>query len=162
MLEKHWHYEDGERVIQFTIPGAAQAQERTGRFINPKDGRIVSYDPRKSRDYKTLVQWVAMEHSPKLLLDGPLFVKIDVFKPMPKSLSKKKRIDAIAGRLRPITKPDNTNYAKGIEDALNGLIWHDDSQIVTITIRKWYGEMPRTVVRIEQLNVIEELPKEEL
>ncbi len=35
-----------------------------------------------------------------------------------------------------IIKPDLDNLAKGVMDALNGIAWHDDSQIVSLTLGK--------------------------
>ena len=56
---------------------------------------------------------------------------------------------AIAGMVRPISKPDLSNYIKGIEDALDGLVLRNDSQIVQYgQMGKWYGEMPRVEVLV--------------
>lgn len=35
-----------------------------------------------------------------------------------------------------IIKPDLDNLAKGIMDALNGIAWHDDSQVVSLILGK--------------------------
>lgn len=143
-------------MIRFIVPGQAVPQQRTGRTVI--NGRIVSYDPQKSRDFKQLVRMVAYQHAPQQLLDGPLIVTIDVIKDIPKSYSAKRRQAAIEGKIRPTSKPDNTNYAKGIEDALNKVIWNDDSSIVTLVVRKWYGERPRTIVHVTPCAEGEETP----
>lgn len=143
-------------MIRFIVPGQAVPQQRTGRTVI--NGRIVSYDPQKSRDFKQLVRMVAYQHAPQQLLDGPLIVTIDVIKDIPKSYSVKRRQAAIEGKIRPTSKPDNTNYAKGIEDALNKVIWNDDSSIVTLVVRKWYGERPRTIVHVTPCAEGEETP----
>lgn len=66
-------------------------------------------------------------------------------------MTKKLRQASMAGLHRPITKPDNSNYAKGIEDALNNVIYNDDSQIVDLVIRKFYSDKPRVEIRIEEV-----------
>lgn len=46
------------------------------------------------------------------------------------------------GELRPTTKPDVDNYVKGVKDGLNKVIWQDDSQVVNLTVRKFYSMHP--------------------
>lgn len=55
----------------------------------------------------------------------------------------------LAGEVRPTKKPDLTNLTKLIEDCCTGLVWVDDSLIVSETTDKFWGEKPRTVIRIE-------------
>lgn len=58
-------------------------------------------------------------------------------------------------RVYPISKPDLSNIVKIFEDALNGIIWVDDCQIVSITTSKLYAESPEGVgfmAHIQQLN----------
>lgn len=38
-----------------------------------------------------------------------------------------------------IIKPDLDNLAKGVMDALNGTAWHDDSQIVNLSLTKQWA-----------------------
>lgn len=51
--------------------------------------------------------------------------------------------------IRPKTKPDLDNVAKVILDALNGIAYHDDSQVSRLLIEKRYAEEPRVEVMIE-------------
>ena len=44
---------------------------------------------------------------------------------------KKKQLQALDGTLRPTTKPDTSNYVKGAEDALEGIVFANDSAIVS-------------------------------
>jgi len=62
---------------------------------------------------------------------------------------KPKRKLIASGELRPTTQPDLDNLIKGIKDGCNKIIWHDDSQIVDMTVRKFYSEQPRAEVTIE-------------
>lgn len=108
------------------------------------------YDPKKSRDYKDYVKLAASEHAPKELLDGPLVMKVHIFRPIPKAFSKKKALQAEQGLLRPTTKPDVDNYLKGIKDALKNVIWKDDSQIVDVHTAKFYSNRPRVEVSVSE------------
>ena len=140
-------------TIFFEIPGDAQAQGRP-RAGKTKRGKVVMYDPKESRDYKSYVRLIASQHRPKSPLEGQLEVFIKIYRRMPKSITKKRRQAVIEGIHRPITKPDLTNIAKGIEDALNGIIYKDDSQIVDLHISKYYSDRPRVEVQIKELEGI--------
>jgi len=86
-------------------------------------------------------------------LEGPLNLKIYTYRSIPKSFSKKKHEDAINACILPITKPDCSNICKGIEDALKGVIWKDDSQVVELVVYKFYSDVPRVEVDIEEIKV---------
>lgn len=116
-------------------------------------GRIVSYDPEKSRNYKELVKLSAFWARPKELLSGEIRLQVDFFLPIPKRFSQLKRRLALEGKLRPTKKPDNSNVVKGIEDALNKVIWEDDSHIVTLIVRKWYSDKLRTIIQVSECPV---------
>ena len=80
----------------------------------------------------------------------PVRLTLVIYRGVPKSWSRRKRADAIADKIRPTTKPDVSNILKGIEDALNGVWYADDSQIVEYgLIGKWYAEEPRVYVRLD-------------
>lgn len=48
----------------------------------------------------------------------------------------------------PIGRPDIDNYIKFVLDALNGVFYKDDSQVVHIESIKEYSTEPKTIVRI--------------
>jgi Holliday junction resolvase RusA-like endonuclease len=75
-------------------------------------------------------------------------MKCDFYKGVPKSWSEKKRQQALAGLIKPIGRPDCSNYLKGVEDALNGIAYLDDSQIVLVHVTKQYSLEPRAEIRI--------------
>lgn len=133
-------------MIKFVVYGepVAQGRPRASRVA----GHVRMYDPAKSRSYKDYVRLVAAEQSPEKLLEGPLVVLLKVFKPIPRSFSKKKAEQAEGCIVRPVTKPDVDNYVKILCDALNGVIWRDDSQVVELNVGKYYGNKPRIEVEI--------------
>jgi Holliday junction resolvase RusA-like endonuclease len=81
-------------------------------------------------------------------LDGALRVCIYAFFGVPKSWSKSERAAALSGQVRPTGRPDFDNCAKVI-DALNKIVWLDDSQIVHATISKRYSDRPRFRIEVE-------------
>lgn len=133
-------------MIHIVVYGEPVAQARP-RFAIVA-GRAMAYDPKKSRDYKEYVKLAAAEKAPASLLEGPLALKLDIYRPIPKSFSRKKAAEAEAGQLRPTTKPDADNFLKGVKDALKNVIWKDDSQVVDILVRKFYSEKPRIEIQI--------------
>ena len=52
------------------------------------------------------------------------------------------------GEIRPAKKPDIDNVCKVVADALNGVAYNDDRQIVYTEISKRYDDMPRMDVSI--------------
>ncbi len=136
-------------MIQFTVHGNPVAQGRPK--FSTAGGFVRAYDPAKSRDYKDYVRLAAAEHAPPKLLDGPLAVMVTAYRSIPKSFSKKKAAAAEAGEIYPVSKPDADNYLKGVKDALKGVMWIDDSQVVDAYARKRYSFRPRIEVKIRQI-----------
>ena len=136
-------------MIKFTVYGEPVAQGRPrATTIN---GHVRMYDPKKSRDYKNYIRLAASEHKPEKILEGPLSMKVTIYRPSLKSFSKKKALLAESGQIRPITKPDVDNYIKGIKDALKSVIWKDDSQVVELHASKYYSQNPRIEIEIKEL-----------
>ncbi|MNR93425.1 Endodeoxyribonuclease RusA [compost metagenome] len=136
-------------MIQFTILGEPVAQGRPR--ASTAAGFVRMYDPKKSRDFKQYIRLAAADHAPDQLLEGPLYVMVTAYRSIPKSFSKKKAAEAEAGKILPITKPDADNYLKGIKDALKGVMWVDDSQVVDAYARKRYSSKPRIEVLIKAI-----------
>ena len=57
----------------------------------------------------------------------------------------------MSGQIRPTQKPDADNIAKSVLDALNGLAYADDKQIVTLVVDKYYDEEPCVHVKLIEL-----------
>lgn len=136
-------------MLKFVIPGEPCAQGRP-RFTT-KSGYVKAYDPAKSRNQKAFVKYIATHEAHKqgwTYTELPLHVEIIAYMGIPKSKSKKWRTAAIRGQERPTKKPDTDNIFKLVTDALSGVIYADDKQIVSCRVQKWYSEEPRTEVRI--------------
>lgn len=103
-----------------------------------------------AKDWKRTVAQVAAEHQAELL-EGPLAVELIFYVPRPKGHYGTGRN---AGTVRPsapahpTTRPDVLKLARGVEDALTGVIWRDDAQIVDERLVKRYGAPARCEIRI--------------
>lgn len=120
---------------QLTIDGVPVAKGR------PRLGRYGTYTPKKTQEYEEYVKmcWVAKYGSIQPS-EQPLEMNIVFYMPIPKSYSKKQRAEILNGRLKPTKKPDIDNLIKSVLDALNGLAYADDSQIIKVTAVKRYAE----------------------
>lgn len=135
--------------ITFKVPGDAQAQARPrATSIN---GKVRMYDPAKSRNYKEYVQQEARPFMPIEPITGPIEMRVTIYRKLLKSFSKVKRQQAIDGILFPVSKPDADNLAKTFMDALNGIAYKDDSQIVTLIAKKRYAEESYVFIEIQTL-----------
>ena len=67
-----------------------------------------------------------------------------------KATDKAKRARALDGQEIP-GKPDLDNVAKGVLDALNGVAYVDDTQVVRLLVQKQYSLEPRLVVTVKEL-----------
>lgn len=81
------------------------------------------------------------------MITGPVFIAITAYHPIPKSANKADRAAMESNARLPMRKPDADNIGKIILDALNGVAYKDDSQVVGLLVLKRYGE-PRVEVNI--------------
>lgn len=59
---------------------------------------------------------------------------------IPKSYSKKRRMNCINGIEKPNKKPDIDNVLKNVLDALNKFAYEDDTQVISVVCQKYYTE----------------------
>lgn len=135
--------------IKLVIPGTPMAKQRP-RVL--KNG--ITYTPKQTVNYETFVkQLYIMEHQQKRI-EGPIKATITAYMPIPKSTSKKRKKLMQENKILPTKKPDWDNVGKIITDALNGLAYDDDKQIVDARVIKLYSDNPRVEVELEELEAI--------
>lgn len=139
-------------TLKFTVLGDPTGKGRP-RFYR---GRAVT--PKKTRDYEALVRHEAqqaLEH----MVQKPDFaasceVTIHAYFAIPQSYTKKQRLqiaESGAWVVRP-GKPDLDNVTKSILNGMNGIVYHDDVQVVSLRAKKHWcegEELPRVDVKIE-------------
>ena len=111
-----------------------------------------AYTPAKTANTEAYVKSEAVRQVGQPMLAGPLTVSVRATVSVPASWSKKKREAALSGATRPTGKPDLDNTLKLYCDALNGIVWVDDSQIVCVYAEKKYGENPQTELKITRFD----------
>lgn len=136
-------------MINFVIPGRPQPKER------PRVTRSgYSFTPPRTKEYEALVIEQAkksgtLPQSP--IEETPLKMIIWCYMPIPTSWSNKKQELARKGELLPAKRPDIDNLGKIVMDALNGVAYKDDAQIVQLVINKIYSDEPRLDVLIDEM-----------
>jgi Holliday junction resolvase RusA-like endonuclease len=136
-------------MIEITIPGIPTAKGRPRAVRMGKKG-VRMYTPEKTANYEAVCKMAALEVMAwRAPLRGPLLVTFFLHMPIPASLSLKKQAE-LNGKPH-VKKPDTSNCVKAVEDALNGIVWHDDSQIAHLTAHKVYSLEPRVVVRVSEV-----------
>lgn len=130
-------------MVIINVPGEAVPQAR------PRVTRCGTYDPPKCRAYKQKVGLYAKTAMRgKEPLRGPIKMSVIVYRSIPKSWTKKKKVAAMLDDIYPTTKPDIDNILKGLMDALKGIVWRDDAQVISVEASKEYAEHPRVWVHV--------------
>ena len=141
---------ENKMQIEFIIEGKVKPKQsfrytRYGHKYTPSDVKQYAKNIQKTF-YATYPKWL-----PSMFFEKPLKVELLVYIKMPKSFSKIKKQRALAGEIRPLIKPDVDNCTKNIFDALNGIVYPDDKQIVELTVKKFYSDGEFVNVRIEEV-----------
>ncbi len=138
-------------LIQFTVPGKPMGKQR------PRVTRTGhTYTPDETTHYENLVKLAFQQAKPKGFVPDrdPLNMVITCEMPIPASWSKKKHDLAMQDRISPTVKPDWDNVGKIISDALNGIAYCDDSQIIFAMVRKVYSDAPCVIVTLRWDKII--------
>jgi Holliday junction resolvase RusA-like endonuclease len=128
---------------RIVVPGVAHGK---GRPRATTRGTV--YTPAATVNAEAWIKSCAFEQIGQPMLTTPLNVMVEIEVAVPESWSKKRRAAAMAGETRPTGKPDLDNCIKLLMDALNGIAWRDDAQVVRLTATKRYAGAPQTTVMI--------------
>lgn len=136
-------------VVSIEIPGKPQGKARP-RFARVGKG-VRTYNTEETESYEGLVKMISNQAMQgKSMFLGQVSMKIFAFYPMPK-MSKSKEIMAESGQIRPVVKPDWDNVGKLISDAMNGIVYKDDKQIVEASVSKRYSHKPGVLVIVQEI-----------
>lgn len=127
-------------MITFIVEGKPQGKARARTFYDKRVGKMRSITPEQTKSYEDLIRWSYKAAGGQYMGEKTLQVDIQAFYSIPQSFSKAKRNDAIFERIRPTTKPDCDNVIKAVLDALNGVAYYDDKQVVCVSCNKYYGK----------------------
>ena len=136
-------------MVNFMVEGTPVPKGRP-RFA--RRGKFVStYSPKTTVDYETKVSEAAkLAMGSSEPLETPVGAYIYITLPIPASYSKKRKQDCLSGQERPTKKSDIDNYCKAVFDGMNGIVFLDDSQIVSLHSTKVYGTIGMVEVMVKE------------
>ena len=112
-----------------------------------------AFTPAKTRNYESDLRYAAQEAmAGRPPIAEAVSVSVLACFPIPQSWSKKKQLSALNGGIHPTNRPDCDNLLK-VLDALNQIVFVDDKQIVSASIRKEYSDRPRLEMTVSPLTL---------
>jgi len=117
----------------FSVKGTPQPKGSARAFVRNGRAIVTSANP-AVKTWEDTIRFVLQEW-PHGVLAGPVALEMTFTLVRPPSVSPKRRP-------QPTVKPDVSKLFRCAEDAMTGIVWHDDAQVTEATVRKIYGETP--------------------
>lgn len=139
-------------TVSFHVPGKPQGKARARTYYNANAGKHVSNTPDKTVLYENFIKDRYLQKSEGAYLEAgtPVTLRIVARFLPPNSKPKKVKQQMLAGEIFPLKKPDMDNIVKVVADALNGVAYHDDTQIVMVVAKKAYSAMEGLDITVEE------------
>lgn len=139
-------------MFHLVVPGPPVAKARARIVYRERLGKYVGVTPEKTQAAEEEIGWLARCESGRDMMEGALRLTVRFYYPIPRSWPKWRQKEAAADspKQRPTVKPDLDNLLKLVKDALTGIAWHDDAQIVDLTAHKYYSLEPRTDIVVDR------------
>ena len=136
-------------MVTFMVEGTPVPKGRP-RFA--RRGKFVStYSPKTTVDYESKVSESAkLAMGASEPLETPVGAYIYITLPVPASYSKKRTEACLSGQEKPTKKSDIDNYCKAIFDGMNGIVFVDDSLVVSLHATKVYGTIGMVEVMVKE------------
>jgi crossover junction endodeoxyribonuclease RusA len=110
------------------------------------NGRIVQVNSTKHKKWRNAVAFAALDLVTDgwELIDEPLELTVIFYLPRPKS---------VLDRAYPAVMPDLDKLVRAVGDSLSGVVYVDDSRIISLTAKKLYADDrgPGAVIRVNTL-----------
>jgi Holliday junction resolvase RusA-like endonuclease len=136
---------DPSDLFTFSCPvfGYPVPQGRPRAFL-PKGSKFPKvYDPPESRDWKRTVQAQVIDNLVGAPMAGAVELNLTFGLVKPKSVPKSRHFPEVGA--------DWDNLGKAVVDAMNGVVYLDDSQICSAHVHKRYSLQPGVVIEARQM-----------
>lgn len=135
-------------LVRFTVSG--RAEPRGSKTIGKaKNGRtFIRDDNPHSKAWMQRVAKAGRQAMGKVeATDLPCVLVVTIYRPRPKGHFGSRGL-LLSAAAYPATKPDLTKCIRGIEDALNDVVWTDDSRVVEQRTKKRFGDREEVLVEV--------------
>lgn len=141
---------DGVEVdlgVEFFVAGLpAPGGSKRGFPIKGRDGRVhvamTEAGGERTKNWRASVALAAQGAFVIGPLEGPVMLELWFYMPRPKAHRRKDGGLVSWAPIYPAKKPDLTKLVRSTEDALTGIAWLDDAQVVEQHVRKAYVGSP--------------------
>ena len=131
-------------VVEGTPVGKGRPKfARRGKFVS-------TYTPTKTRTYEDTIKVAARQAMTIEPLQTPVTVFVYISVPIPASYSKKRKQACLSGFEKPMKKPDIDNVSKCFLDAMNGIVYVDDVQVISLHMTKVYNTIGMVEVLVRE------------
>lgn len=145
--------------IEFTVYGkpATAGSKRAIPYQKKADkggglGVRVIHDNKRFKSFAAEIKEAAIDAAQGIaFFDGPVHLMVRIHRVRPKNHFGSGRNSgeySANATAYPTTKPDALKVVRAIEDALTGIIWRDDSQVVAHDLAKVWGDVEKVEVTI--------------
>ena len=133
--------------VYFVVTGKPVGKGRPR--ASTRGGFVRMYTDAKTLGYEAAIaDEAARAMSGAEPFETPMQMQVSCYYQITKSWPKKIKQEAIDEERFPNVKPDLDNVVKAILDALNGVVYRDDAQVVNLVATKRYATEPRVEVYI--------------
>lgn len=136
-------------IVKFTALGRPAPQGSMKAFMVKGKPRLTS-QLKTTMPFRQQVGWTALRARADFGYNDILFAKqepvaatFDFYFAPPKKMPK--------GRTEPTVPPDTDKLCRAVFDAIRGIIYVDDAQVVKLTARKMYGLPERAEITLMQI-----------
>ena len=133
--------------VTFIVPGEAKSERKRQRFV-PGKGHVGKRTDTPDRAAKKAFVSLLANQQFAAPFVGPVSLTLEFRRPVPKSYPKRGPTAKYPWPWAWTAKPDATNLAKLIEDALNGIAWVDDAQVTDLIVRKRFGPVDEVEITV--------------
>lgn len=139
--------------VSFSVPGKPSRWQRPGQGID-QQGRAIRFTDKEAEAGKQHIAWHARKAwGGRRPVTGPVLVRVVGIFEIPASWPKGLQRAAHEARVLHVADPDLDQLVKQVKDALKGIVYVDDNQVVGYpNSAKRYGAPQRSDITIEVLD----------